>query len=165
MTMPYAGLLFGIALSTSSGMAKAELLHFQYTGTEEFSFNLGSIQKPSSYDDNVATYDSVVFTLANGNKLTSRIDFNSAANDGGFTAYLNPVIETEQFGTIFFGLTDAPTFHVGTFQLVDANGPDTGTLVVSSVSLPSAAPMFGAALLGLAGLGYAAKRKKAASAA
>ena len=36
---------------------------------------------------------------------------------------------------------------------------------VSAVPLPAAAPMFGAALLALAGLGYVAKRKKAATAA
>lgn len=35
---------------------------------------------------------------------------------------------------------------------------------VSSVPLPASAPMFGAALLALGGLGYAAKRKKAAAA-
>ena len=35
---------------------------------------------------------------------------------------------------------------------------------ISPVPLPASAPMFGAALLGLAGLGYAAKRKKAAAA-
>lgn len=36
-------------------------------------------------------------------------------------------------------------------------------LSVSSVPLPASAPMFGAALLGLAGLGYVAKRKKASA--
>ena len=36
---------------------------------------------------------------------------------------------------------------------------------LSTVPLPASAPMFGAALLGLAGLGYAAKRKKASAAA
>ena len=36
---------------------------------------------------------------------------------------------------------------------------------LSAVPLPAAAPMFGAALLALGGLGYAAKRKKTASAA
>ncbi|MCW6506983.1 hypothetical protein [Lichenifustis flavocetrariae] len=36
---------------------------------------------------------------------------------------------------------------------------------VSAVPLPSSAPMFGAALFGLAGFSYAAKRKKAAAAA
>ena len=36
---------------------------------------------------------------------------------------------------------------------------------VSAVPLPSAAPMFGAALLAFAGLGYAAKRKQSATAA
>lgn len=36
---------------------------------------------------------------------------------------------------------------------------------VSSVPLPASAPMFGAALLALGGLGYAAKRKKAAATA
>ena len=40
-----------------------------------------------------------------------------------------------------------------------------GQIVVPTVPLPASAPMFGAALLGLAGLGYAAKRKKAAAAA
>ena len=38
-------------------------------------------------------------------------------------------------------------------------------IVVPNVPLPASAPMFGASLLGLAGLGYAAKRKKAAAAA
>ena len=38
-------------------------------------------------------------------------------------------------------------------------------VTISTVPLPAAAPMFGAALLALAGLGYAANRKKAAAAA
>jgi hypothetical protein len=42
-------------------------------------------------------------------------------------------------------------------------GPVSYTL--STIPLPSSAPMFGAALLGLAGFGYAARRKKAAAAA
>ena len=45
---------------------------------------------------------------------------------------------------------------------------DAGTStpgLVSPVPLPASAPMFGAALLGLAGLGYAANRKKVTSAA
>lgn len=40
-----------------------------------------------------------------------------------------------------------------------------GTATLSTVPLPASAPMFGAALFGLAGLGYAAKRKKAAASA
>lgn len=39
----------------------------------------------------------------------------------------------------------------------------TGGVSLSVVSLPASAPLFGAALLGLAGLGYAARRKKAAA--
>ena len=39
-----------------------------------------------------------------------------------------------------------------------------GQSIVTPVPLPASAPMFGAALLGLVGLGYAAKRKKEAAA-
>ena len=39
------------------------------------------------------------------------------------------------------------------------------TTSLSAVPLPASAPMFGAALLGLAGLGYVAKRKKASATA
>lgn len=41
----------------------------------------------------------------------------------------------------------------------------SATVTLSTVPLPASAPMFGAALLGLAGIGYVAKRKKAAATA
>ena len=49
-----------------------------------------------------------------------------------------------------------------TYNYETSNGRDSFTVNVtlSSVPLPASAPMFGAALLGLAGLSYRAKRKK-----
>ena len=57
-----------------------------------------------------------------------------------------------------FSLTEQVVINAGSGpSLVSFDGQ------LSPVPLPASAPMFGAALLGLAGLGYAAKRKKAAA--
>lgn len=165
MKLHYLGALFGIALSIASGTARAELLHFQYQGSEDFSFNLDSEQKPSSYNGYYAAYDDVVFSIAGNGEKTARVEFNAPENDGEFTAYLTPTLATEGFGTIFSGPTDDPTFHVGTFQLFEVEGGGESLLTVSSVPLPASAPMFGAALLGLVGISYAARRKTVAAAA
>ena len=64
------------------------------------------------------------------------------------------------FVTLGTGLRfDAVRFTSGTPALEFSN------VSVSAVPLPASAPMFGAALLALAGLGYSAKRKKASTAA
>lgn len=54
------------------------------------------------------------------------------------------------------------TGSVGQNEFYVYQGSVDITSSVSAVPLPASAPMFGAALLGLAGLGYAAKRQKAA---
>lgn len=57
-----------------------------------------------------------------------------------------------------------PVFRTLSFDVSKLTTENPG-YAMSPVSLPSSAPMFGAALLSLAGLGYAAKRKIAATAA
>ena len=51
------------------------------------------------------------------------------------------------------------------FESVAGQAITISNTTLSAVPLPASAPMFGAALLGFAGLGYAAKRKRAAAAA
>ena len=73
---------------------------------------------------------------------------------------------TTETGTFMTGAAGAYTLS---FNFTSGPTPAKDLLLdgvsLSAVPLPASAPMFGAALLGLAGLGYAAKRKKAAAAA
>ena len=73
---------------------------------------------------------------------------------------------TDQFSLSFSYNADGSTFGPGVLMYT-TRSPGTHTeeaLVVSNVPLPASAPLFGAALLGLAALGYRSKCQRARAA-
>ena len=91
----------------------------------------------------------------NGELLGS---YSAEGNSGQYNAFVGLQSSAYDIKSVTFSLsnaTNAPNdFAIGTVQLGG----------VSTVPLPASAPMFGAALLGLAGLSLAAKRKVKATA-
>ncbi|MCW6509700.1 hypothetical protein [Lichenifustis flavocetrariae] len=115
------------------------------------------------------------------NPGTYTVMFNLGGNDRGdgdktttvslggttqsYTLASNAGFLTESFTAMVSGSASALSFtEVGSSDNI-GNILDNVSVSVSSVPLPASAPMFGAALLALAGFGYAAKRKQAATAA
>ena len=100
-------------------------------------------------------------TFDNGDTLTGAqiqaLAFGFAGNGyqgPGGSAYVL-AIESNPFTSVTFS-SDVTSFELASVV--------ASVEKISPVPLPASAPMFGAALLGLAGLGYVAKRKKAAAA-
>ena len=127
-----------------------------------------STAQGDSYTINVKAGDSLVFfinVLTTGDTWSSLVKNNpDGYNHAYATAYTGGVAGIPA-GT-FVGFEDLTTssFGPGTGQPNYDDEDFVFTNTMSTVPLPASAPMFGAALVGLAGLGYAAKRKKAAAA-
>ena len=93
-------------------------------------------------------------------------DFTSSncSFDVSFTApYEGDVYDTIGVSLYASDPRDGDRFDFA-YGSVDVIASVSASPVLSPVPLPASAPMFGAALLALAGLGYAANRKKAAAA-
>lgn len=114
---------------------------------------------------------SVQATFGDNVNLNSFLLYNSQADLTPGSAFSGAMYQTLVPGKYL--ALDRVTLDPGLYYLgVGATGVNptppsgyAGTLskALSPVPLPASAPMFGAALLGLAGLGYAAKRKKEAA--
>jgi hypothetical protein len=168
MRLRSATVVAGLALGLMSGAAKAELLHFQYVGSSDFSFNLDSSPTPlgSGSYYNVFGFNSDHNGEQSNTNPSFAVYFYIQDQGGGGLAtsgILNLIAHGDQ---VFSGSTSAPQFSPGVFHLFDqtSNMPSTLTVSVSTVPLPTSAPMFGAALLALGIVGYGLKRKEAASA-
>lgn len=99
----------------------------------------------------------VVFTSPSGSSFTKT---------GQTVDLLVPVALANGFNTLTLSYDSLPQpDHAGYQGIGDEGFGINSVSVVSAVPLPASAPMFGAAILGLAGLSYVAKRKKAAAAA
>lgn len=109
----------------------------------------------ASFGTNLALDDSygLSFTLTNGSipSLSSQAFGPLAATGSGYLG-----------GEPFYYDPDTG-LPVGGFSLGFSVTSVSSIAAVSAVPLPASAPMFGAALLGVAGLGYGLKRKKAAA--
>lgn len=106
---------------------------------------------------------SLVFGSPDGYNLISFLNSSGTAFD-----FFQPGVDSGaglSSGTNYFVTIQA----TGTFSAVQFSSGtpafEFSNVAVSSVPLPASAPMFGAALLALGGLGYGMKRKKAAAAA
>ncbi len=112
-----------------------------------------------------AIYDisgtSLSFVYGSPDKYNT-ISFLNAAGDvfDTFTPVGSPLTSAHSY---FVTLTASGEFSAVEFSS-SLNSLEFSNVSVSAVPLPAAAPMFGAALLALAGLGYGAKRKSAAAA-
>ena len=134
-------------------------------------------QYASPFGDNTSPYNAV----QSGNAeydfagLFNRLSFVFGSPDGyNSISFLRNGATVDTFTTAGTSLSSLDNYLVtiGTTQRFDAvqfsstsAALEFSNVSVSAVPLPASAPLFGAALLGLAGLGYAANRKKAAAAA
>ena len=134
----YAGRAFDAVESNGSATFAASSFG-QSSGTNgTFAFVYGS---PDSYN-------TLTFNLIGGGTLAL-----TGSNIG----------ETPQNGYYLTRISGIGAYSSVTFGTGSTNAFEFAAL--SAVPLPASAPMFGGAILGLAGLGYAAKRKKAAATA
>lgn len=125
---------FGLPIAAAKVAALAPIFSSDFgSGSGTFSFVWGTPD----------TYNSLTFVTSSGVKSFDGSVLGDLANGGG--AYFATVSGLGQYGSTTFK-SDLNAFEFA---------------AVSAVPLPASAPMFGAALLALGGLGYAAKRKKA----
>ena len=92
---------------------------------------------------------------------------------GQYASFSTPTPIAASSRGFYLGLTETLSdgVHYGFAEVADggkilqsvAFESVAGRNIVTPVPLPASAPLFGAALIGLAGLGYAAKRKKTAA--
>ena len=168
MRLRYAAVLAGFTLGFMAGAAKADLLHFEYEDPgEPLSFNLDRTPSPLANDAESFSVRASSKAVYYGQPVPyfDLVFLTSAAGGGFVNDYFpgGPLGEIVSGDQLFSGSTTHPVFSPGIFRLINPLDEPV-TLVISVVPLPASAPMFGAALLGLAGLGYAANRRKAAAA-
>ena len=120
------------------------------TRTAGGSFFFGGISLADAYNSSNGGSVDFTFNYANGTSSTSVV---TLAKRSGLQAF---AFNQANVTSVSFKQDSAnPTAYLQ-FDYAVVDG-------VSAVPLPASAPMFGAALLGLAGVGYAAKRKKVAA--
>lgn len=134
----YAGRAFDAVESNGSATFAASSFGESSGARGTFTFVYGS---PDSYN-------TLVFNLLGGGTLSLSGSDIGATPQNGY--YLTRISGIGAYSSVTFGTGSTNAFEFA---------------ALSTVPLPASAPMFGGALLALAGLGYGAKRRKAAAAA
>lgn len=165
------------ALFLGASAANAYEVHFQTTSTIG-SFNNGLTDVPDdttaafSFDASFSTLSDI--TIANGVFTDANTDLsgfpehavNFSATNVDLTAsneidLINPDAAILDLTVFTLAPTVTGTYSFGGPESEQASGSFVGT--ISFVPLPATAPMFGAALLGLAAVGFASRRKAVAA--
>ena len=151
--------------------------HGSMGGVERSPFEGTGISDADGAYTSIEGNGSATFNLS-GNQLSliwgspdsyNNLSFYSGLNGlGTFLGTINGSSIAPANGTSFSFVTVSGLGNFGSFTLSNSpniNAFEVSTFNVSSVPLPAAFPLFGAALLGLGMLGFGAKRKAASSAA
>lgn len=152
-----------LAAGLMSGPAWAELVHFEYKGSVDLSFDLDRMPTPEYPKRPELDFERLKATI-NGVARVIDLEFYPESDGGGFYVLgRNPNIQVNTFGDQIYGGDVAHPVFTPTltpFVLADSTGSVTGTLSISlsAVPLPTSAPMFGAALIALGAVGRGLKR-------
>lgn len=157
----------GLATGLISKLASATPLLFTIDEGAHFSFMLDSNANPSNVTQDYNLFSDVEVTISaptfSTKTFLSDVCFEDINNQGGIEITNGYSILFGDTGPqVFSGTLEHPTFTPGVLQL---DGGATLTIALSTVPLPSSAPIFGAALLAHGADGYGLKRKAKAGAA
>jgi hypothetical protein len=166
MSFARIGLIVGAVLALSAARAQAETLLFTLTGQDAESWTQDSSPTPYIYNSGSYTQISVTNGLATqvgGASVSYNFPYVqfypvNSSFFGGMNDWPADTIFTS--GAQIYGGSEAvPTFSPGFFTLVGTNG-DADYLTISAVSAVPEPSTWAMMLLGFAGLGFMAYRRK-----
>jgi hypothetical protein len=171
--MKLRSMFLGVAVAVTALLpvaSQASVLSFVISGADNASFTLDSNPIPTGQADvgsgPIAPYfANILGTLNNAPVTFEYITFYGPTDGGGLSAGTQPgdtgTNYFDLFGAQIFGNTNtAPSFAPGTFLFANVlNGPLVDTLTISAAAAPEPAT-WAMMLLGFAGIGFVAFRRK-----
>jgi hypothetical protein len=153
-----AAFLIGMIASPAS----ASLLEFKFTGTKTADFFLDTNTVPTVSLGTRSQFSNVSGTFGGVSEVASLIWFSSS----GGLAITAPGLGLTQFIStiVFTGLPADPQFTIGSFTLTNPVLQLSDTLTISAVAAVPEPSTWAMMILGFAGVGFMAYRRKSKSA-
>ncbi|MCW6506685.1 hypothetical protein [Lichenifustis flavocetrariae] len=159
--------------SVSIGFGTQDIT-FSDNGTNIFDFNPVSVATSGGGAVTYSSFFGVPFTYFDAIRGSGSLTFGSTAEFSSLpaatvipysaTPFIIGLADTTSNGTHYgYGEFAGTSLVSYGFESVPGQAITISNTSLSAVPLPASAPMFGAALLAFAGLGYGVKRKKAAA--